>query len=66
MLKINQILSSWKNGDVHGLVWLGKFGADRKLAYKYCKSGYLEKLAPCAYYFASISCSLQMMSRTRL
>lgn len=46
MLKINHILSKWKNGDVHGLAWLGKFGADRKLAYKYCKSGYLEKLAP--------------------
>jgi hypothetical protein len=44
MLKINQILSDWKTGDVHGLGWLSSYGIDRKLAYKYCKSGYLEKV----------------------
>ena len=44
MLKVNQILSNWKPGDVHGLDWLRSYGADRKLAYKYCKSGYLEKV----------------------
>lgn len=45
MLKINQILLNWKSGEVHSLRWLGKYGVDRKLAYKYCKSGYLNKLA---------------------
>ena len=46
MLKINQILTNWNKGDVHGLEWLGSYGVDRKLAYKYCKSGYLSKLVP--------------------
>tara|TARA_Y100000780_G_scaffold232456_1_gene264158 strand:- start:82162 stop:82926 length:765 start_codon:yes stop_codon:yes gene_type:complete len=46
MLKINQILSNWKSGDIHGLEWLAGYGVDRKLAYKYCKSGYLDKVAP--------------------
>lgn len=44
MLKINQVLSNWKSGEVHGLGWLGEHGVDRKLAYKYCKSGYLDKV----------------------
>jgi hypothetical protein len=46
MLKINQILLNWKSGDVHGTRWLSSYRVDRKLAYKYCKSGYLEKVAP--------------------
>jgi len=45
MLKINQVLLNWKTGEVHGLGWLAEHGVDRKLAYKYCKSGYLAKLA---------------------
>ena len=44
MLKVNQILSNWKPGDIHGLYWLRSYRADRMLAYKYCKSGYLEKV----------------------
>jgi hypothetical protein len=44
MLKINQILLDWKPGDIHGSQWLRSYGADRKLAYKYCKSGYLNKV----------------------
>lgn len=44
MLKVNQMLLNWKTGEVHGLGWLGEHGVDRKLAYKYCKSGYLEKI----------------------
>lgn len=49
MLKINQMLSNWKSGEVHGLDWLGTYGVDRKLAHKYCKSGYLEKVASGVY-----------------
>lgn len=49
MLKINQILMNWNNGDVHGLEWLSNYGVDRKLAFKYCKSGYLEKVASGVY-----------------
>lgn len=46
MLKVNQMLSNWNSGDVHGLEWLAEYGVDRKLAYKYCKSGYLDKIVP--------------------
>jgi hypothetical protein len=46
MLKVNQMLSNWNSGDVHGLDWLGKYNIDRKLAYKYCKSGYLDRIVP--------------------
>lgn len=49
MLKVNKILMNWNNGDVHGLEWLGHYGVDRKLAYKYCKGGYLEKVANGVY-----------------
>lgn len=45
MLKVNQMLINWKDGDIHGLEWLSSHGVDRKLAHKYCKSGYLEKLS---------------------
>jgi hypothetical protein len=49
MLKINQILLNWNDGHVHGLEWLDKYGVDRKLAHKYCKSGYIERLASGVY-----------------
>tara|TARA_Y100000296_G_C5174834_1_gene259493 strand:- start:3342 stop:3593 length:252 start_codon:yes stop_codon:yes gene_type:complete len=44
MLKVNQVLLNWNSGDVHGLEWLAEYGVDRKLAYKYCKSGCLDKI----------------------
>jgi hypothetical protein len=46
MKKLNQMLANWNTGDVHGLAWLAKYGIDRKLVYKYCQNGYLDKIVP--------------------
>lgn len=45
MLKINQIISEWRDGDIHGLEWLRDRGVSQRLAYKYFESGYLRKIA---------------------
>lgn len=43
------MLLDWKDGDVHSLAWLNKRGIDRKMAYKYGQSGYIEKLGGGVY-----------------
>jgi hypothetical protein len=45
MLKVNQIISEWKEGDIHGLEWLRSRGISQRLAYKYFESGYLKKIS---------------------
>jgi hypothetical protein len=46
MSKINQVLLDWKQGDIHGLEWLGARGVNQRLAYSYFEDGYLVKIGP--------------------
>jgi hypothetical protein len=47
--KINQLLQQWPAGGVATLRWLISRGVDRRLADKYVKSGWLERLGHGAY-----------------
>ena len=47
--KINQLLQQWPSGTVATLRWLNSRGVDRRLADKYVKSGWLERLGHGAY-----------------
>jgi hypothetical protein len=49
MKKINRMLLEWGESEVHGLTWLEQRGITGKMAYKYCQSGYLQKLGGGAY-----------------
>ena len=47
--KINQLLQQWPAGTVATLLWLDSLGVDRRLADKYVKSGWLERLGHGAF-----------------
>ncbi len=50
MSKINQILTEWKEGDLHSLKWLRSRGISQRLAYKYAdKLKALERVGPGIY-----------------
>ena len=47
--KLNQLLQAWPPNTVAALRWLRGKGIDRRLADKYVRSGWLERLGPGAY-----------------
>jgi hypothetical protein len=53
--KINYLLQQWPPGNVATLRWLNTRGVDRRLADKYVKSGWLERLGHGAYKRAGAS-----------
>lgn len=53
--KINQLLQQWPPGNVATLRWLNTQSVDRRLADKYVKSGWLERLGHGAYKRAGAS-----------
>lgn len=40
MSKINQMLTHWESGDVHGMKWLAHFGISQQLVHKYSSGAY--------------------------
>ena len=44
MLKVNQMILKWKEGEVHGLGRLTFHDIGQQLAFNYCKRGYLRKV----------------------
>ncbi len=47
--KINRLLQQWPSGKIATLRWLNSLGVDRRLADKYVRSGWLERLGRGAY-----------------